>query len=66
MVCLQCMGNPGIFVLDDPFIGLDTEATEDMTRILIHQKKNSSVILITNILEKIMQISDKIAILENG
>lgn len=66
MVGLQCLGNPGLLVLDDPFIGLDQQNIKSILRLLNYQKQFSCIILITNTLQEIMEVSDKVGILEEG
>jgi len=63
----EITANRGIIVAVHPSRGLDVGATESIRRTLLEQRKcGTSILLISEDLEEIMQISDRILVLYNG
>lgn len=55
-----------LLILDEPFEGLDFEATEYLYQSLASYKKFGTVIMSTHYAESVVRICDKLYILENG
>lgn len=55
-----------LFILDEPFDGLDFESTEFLYEELIHYKKVGSVLLSSHIIESITRVCDEALVLKQG
>jgi simple sugar transport system ATP-binding protein len=63
----EITANQGVIIAVHPTRGLDVGATESIRRILLDQRKcGTSILLISEDLEEIMQISDRILVLYDG
>lgn len=60
--------NPDILLLDEPFSGLDEALRKDMGKLVkkLHKRNSITTIMITHDKEEAMQLSDKIAFMQNG
>jgi simple sugar transport system ATP-binding protein len=59
--------NPKILIVSEPTRGLDVGATEYIRRKLLEQKKNgAAILLISEDLEEILTLSDRIAVMYEG
>ncbi|MBN2233370.1 MAG: ABC transporter ATP-binding protein [Deltaproteobacteria bacterium] len=59
---------PEILLVDEPMAGMNLEETEDMARFLldINQERNTTVVLIEHDMGVVMDISDRVAVLDFG
>ncbi|MCH5296331.1 MAG: ABC transporter ATP-binding protein [Ruminococcus sp.] len=59
---------PDLLILDEPFIGIDVVAKENIRKILqdIAKSKNITVILTTHNVEEIEKICDRVIFIDNG
>ncbi len=63
----EIWGNPKLIVASHPTYGLDVGATEQIRRLLLAQKKNgTAVLLISEDLEEVLSLSDRIMVMFNG
>ena len=63
----EITANQGVIIAVHPSRGLDVGATESIRSILLEQReRGTSILLISEDLEEIMQISDRILVLFNG
>ena len=63
----EITANQGIIIAVHPSRGLDVGATESIRRTLLEQRKcGRSILLISEDLEEIMQISDRLLVFYNG
>jgi len=63
----EITANQGIIIAVHPSRGLDVGATESIRRTLLEQRKcGTSILLISEDLEEIMQISDRLLVFYNG
>ncbi len=60
------LATPQLLLLDEPFTGLDIDATLLLEDIVAQQKKICSIILTTHELHRAYEIADKFLILKNG
>lgn len=60
--------NPGLLLLDEPMAGMNVEEKEDMARFIldINEEWNITIILIEHDMGVVMDISDRIAVLDFG
>jgi branched-chain amino acid transport system ATP-binding protein len=59
---------PEVLLLDEPMAGMNLEETEDMARFIINVNKmwNVSIILVEHDMGVVMDISDRVCVLEFG
>jgi branched-chain amino acid transport system ATP-binding protein len=59
---------PDILLVDEPMAGMNLEETEDMARFLldINQERHTTVVLIEHDMGVVMDISDRVAVLDFG
>lgn len=61
------MHNPKNWILDEPMVGLDPQASYILKELMIeHSRKGNTVFFSTHILEVAEKICDKIAIIDSG
>jgi branched-chain amino acid transport system ATP-binding protein len=60
--------DPLLLLLDEPTAGMNTEETEDMVRFILHVKqvKQLTVVMIEHDMGVVMDISDRVAVLDFG
>ncbi|MEO0294299.1 MAG: ABC transporter ATP-binding protein [candidate division WOR-3 bacterium] len=67
MFAMSLLGNPEIIIMDEPFIGLDVEASEGLKKIAYDMKeKGKTIIFSTHILELAEELCEEVIILKNG
>lgn len=67
MIILALLIKPDIYVVDEPFIGLDPKAMKDILDLLNKEKENgAAIILSTHILDIAERICDRFLLLDNG
>jgi branched-chain amino acid transport system ATP-binding protein len=59
---------PRLLLLDEPMAGMNAEEKEDITRFIlqVHDKENTSIVLIEHDMGVVMDITDKIMVLDFG
>ena len=63
----EISGNPKLIIASHPTYGLDVGATEQIRRLLLEQRKNgAAVLLISEDLEEVLSLSDRIIVMFNG
>ena len=66
-IAILLLGKGEIFILDEPFTGLDPIGIKELKNIILDLKKNNKTIFInSHILSEMEQICDTIAILDQG
>jgi heme ABC exporter ATP-binding subunit CcmA len=60
------LASPQLLLLDEPFTGLDMDATLLLEKIVTEQKQVRSIILTTHELQRAYEIADHFLILKNG
>ncbi|WP_138207134.1 ABC transporter ATP-binding protein [Haloimpatiens lingqiaonensis] len=66
-ICMGLLHNPDIFLIDEPFVGLDPKGIKDFKDILNMLRKQGKTILIsTHILSSVEELNDKIIIMKKG
>lgn len=66
-IAVALMHSPALLLLDEPTLGLDVEATEDVKRLIreiVHQ--GCAILLTTHQLAIAEELSDRVAIINNG
>lgn len=67
MVMNAFLYDPQIYIVDEPFIGLDPKAIEDFLQLLEEKRsKGSSVIMSTHVLDTAEKICDRFLLIEEG
>lgn len=67
MVMNAFLYDPKIYIVDEPFIGLDPRAIEDLLQLLEEKRsKGSSVIMSTHVLDTAEKICDRFLLMEEG
>ncbi len=67
MVMNAFLYDPKIYIVDEPFIGLDPKAIEDFLQLIEEKKqKGASVIMSTHVLDTAEKICDRVLLLEEG
>lgn len=67
MLILAFLIDPDIYIVDEPFIGLDPKAIKDFLMLLNEEKeKGKGVILTTHVLDTAERICDRFLIIEDG
>jgi ABC-2 type transport system ATP-binding protein len=67
-VAQAILGEKELLVLDEPFVGLDSEGKEMLEQLLLHKSQNegTAVILSSHDMEEIKKVCDRIVILKDG
>lgn len=66
-ICMALLHKPDIFLIDEPFVGLDPRGIKDFKDILMLLKNEEKTVLVsTHILSSIEEISDKLIIIKEG
>lgn len=64
---ISLLGDPDIIIMDEPFVGLDVEASEGLKRITYNMKeKGKTIIFSTHILEVAEELCEEVIILKKG
>ena len=69
MVMIICafMVNPSLFIVDEPFLGLDPLAISDLTELLAQEKaKGKAILMSTHVLDAAEKMCDRFVILHQG
>lgn len=67
MLILAFLVDPDIYIVDEPFIGLDPRAIKDFLMLLEEEKqKGKGVLLSTHVLDSAERICDRFLIIEEG
>jgi len=67
MVMNAFLYDPKVYIVDEPFIGLDPKAIEDFLQLLEEKRsKGSSVIMSTHVLDTAEKICDRFLLIEEG
>lgn len=67
MFVISLLGNPEIIIMDEPFVGLDVEASEGLRKIVCDMKtKGKTIFFSTHILELAEEICEEVVILKDG
>lgn len=66
-IAIATLSDPEIYILDEPYNGLDQEGIKDLNKLILDLNKNKKTILLTShILTEIEQIVSYLGIVENG
>jgi ABC-2 type transport system ATP-binding protein len=65
-VAQAILGNPKLFILDEPTNGLDPTQTQQMRALIRELAKNATVILSTHIMQEVDALCDRVLILRAG
>ena len=67
MFLLSLLGDPSVFIYDEPFTGLDPINSEILKNIILEKKaEGKAIIFSTHILEQAEEITDRIIIINKG
>lgn len=67
MIICAFMVNPSLFIVDEPFLGLDPLAISDLTELLAQEKaKGKSILMSTHVLDAAEKMCDRFVILHQG
>ncbi len=67
MIICAFMVNPSLFIVDEPFLGLDPLAISDLTELLAQEKaKGKAILMSTHVLDAAEQMCDRFVILHQG
>jgi ABC-2 type transport system ATP-binding protein len=58
--------NPPIIILDEPTVGLDPKAIQDMRSLIRELKADHTILLSTHLLHEVAQLCDDISIIDKG
>lgn len=66
-LCRAFMQNASLYLLDEPFTGLDTTTMEHLAQLLAHLKScGKTVVLATHHIEQVLSIADRWWLMEQG
>ena len=65
-IAMALIGEPEILFLDEPTLGLDVLARQELWNIIRALKRNTTIILTTHYMEEAEALSDRIGIMKNG
>lgn len=67
MIICAFIVEPSLFIVDEPFLGLDPVAIADLTRLLAEEKaKGKSILMSTHVLDSAEKMCDSFVILHKG
>lgn len=67
MIICAFIVNPSLFIVDEPFLGLDPVAIADLTKLLAAEKaKGKSILMSTHVLDSAEKMCDRFVILHAG
>ena len=67
MIICAFIVEPSLFIVDEPFLGLDPLAIADLTRLLTEEKdKGKSILMSTHVLDAAEKMCDRFVILHQG
>ncbi len=67
MILCAFMHQPDLYIIDEPFIGLDPFAIKNLTTLLLHEKERGAGILMsTHVLDSAEKICDRFIIMKDG
>ncbi|MGT2923870.1 ABC transporter ATP-binding protein [Streptococcus caviae] len=67
MIICAFVVNPSLFIIDEPFLGLDPVAIADLTKLLAAEKaKGKSILMSTHVLDSAEKMCDRFVILHAG
>jgi ABC-2 type transport system ATP-binding protein len=67
MIICAFMVNPNLFIVDEPFLGLDPLAISDLTELLAQEKaKGKAILMSTHVLDAAEKMCDRFVILHQG
>lgn len=65
-VAMALMSNPEVLFLDEPTLGMDIRARNDVWNILNHLKGHVTIILTSHYLEEVEALADRVGIMHHG
>ena len=67
MIICAFMVNPSLLIVDEPFLGLDPVAIQDLIDLLEEEKqKGTSILMSTHVLDSAEKMCDRFVILHHG
>ncbi len=67
MIILAFLAKPALYIVDEPFVGLDPKATNDFLRLLDEERKRGAgVVMSTHMLDTAERICDRFVLIING
>jgi len=67
MLMLGFLVQPDVYIVDEPFIGLDPRATKDFLRLLeAERKRGAGVLMSTHVLDTAEKICDDFVLISGG
>ncbi|WP_303973570.1 ABC transporter ATP-binding protein [Streptococcus merionis] len=67
MIICAFIVNPSLLIVDEPFLGLDPVAIQDLTDLLAEEKtKGTSILMSTHVLDSAEKMCDRFVILHHG
>ncbi|TYP71864.1 ABC transporter ATP-binding protein [Paenibacillus methanolicus] len=67
MLIIGFMPKPNLYVVDEPFVGLDPRATKDFLTLLNEERKRGAgVLMSTHVLDTAERISDRFVLINDG
>lgn len=67
MIICAFIVDPTLFIIDEPFLGLDPQAIEDLTQLMAEEKaKGKSILMTTHVLDAAEKMCDRFVILHEG
>ena len=58
--------DPPILILDEPSLGLDPRGIADIRNILSEARRSKTVLLASHLLNEVVKVCDKVAIIDQG
>ncbi|MGT2771580.1 ABC transporter ATP-binding protein [Streptococcus marimammalium] len=67
MIICAFIVDPTLFIIDEPFLGLDPQAIEDLTQLMADEKaKGKAILMTTHVLDAAEKMCDRFVILHQG
>ncbi|MBJ8325113.1 ABC transporter ATP-binding protein [Streptococcus pacificus] len=67
MIICAFIVDPSLFIIDEPFLGLDPQAIEDLTQLMAEEKaKGKAILMTTHVLDAAEKMCDRFVILHQG